>query len=141
MRRILTDYSTEMSKTWTEERTHPVDGYKIIEHHTEGITLFPGLGKKCDYCECYFANNYDEYLHLEAFGRRPHGRNPEDVDPDSLDGLDWRKSDFDDGWFTPVGKNTMLAQACKMKHRLRIGVWEYSVSKNGKWLKRRKPKS
>src|SRR5512136_3388736 len=86
----------DMVRETITERISP-DGNKIIEHHIEDVILYPGsLGKKCDYCNCYFANNYDEWLHLEAFGRRPHGKGVE-LDPNSLDGLDWKKSDFDEG--------------------------------------------
>jgi hypothetical protein len=60
-----------VDKNSSEKKIGP-DGNKIIEHTTEGNVLYPGQGKKCDYCDCYFSCSYDVLLHLEAFGRKPH---------------------------------------------------------------------
>jgi hypothetical protein len=121
-----------------EERTG-LDGQKIIDHIIEGITFYPGpLGKKCDYCDCYFNSDYDEFLHLQAFGRHAHGESAREPDENSLEGLGWKPSDFDKGEYCAASKNMQLAQACKMKGSLKIGIYEYSVSKNGKWLKRKR---
>lgn len=125
-----------MARETIVERTGP-DGQKITEHITEGLKFYPGpFGKKCDYCNCYFNSNFDEWRHLQVFGRKPHGNSATDPDENSLEALAWRRSDFDEGEYCAVSQNSQLAQACKMKGRLKIGIYEYSVSKNGKWLKR-----
>jgi hypothetical protein len=53
------------------------------------------------------------------------------------DGKNWRKSDYDSGEILPATENQQLAHMCIIKGHVRDGLYEYSISVNKKWLKRK----
>ncbi len=104
--------------------------------------LFPEGLRKCDYCDCTFTCSRGMTLHLATFGRHVHGnaKSGHSLSPRDLDRLGWRPSSFDDSEYCSVSKNRRLEKMVKQRGKTVLGDHEYTVSNNGKWLKRRKRK-
>jgi hypothetical protein len=49
---------------------------------------------------------------------------------------DWKKSQYDDSEWDYADENKVLAQAVRNNGRFVMGEFQYSLSKNGKYLKR-----
>ena len=77
---------------------------------------------KCDLCGCYFFSNRDLSSH-----RATHFELKEGV---------WRKSSYS-GEFSNADSDRYLADVVKKSGKVTIGFYEYSLSGNGKWLKRK----
>lgn len=105
----------------------------VIIHEVPGNEVYAGMGRKCKWCECFFMSRYDYQLHIAAFGAKPHGSGLK-----HLDSLDWKQSRFDDGEWCPADKHPDLVSHCKINGKVVMGGYEYMLSANGKWLKRRR---
>jgi hypothetical protein len=77
---------------------------------------------KCDLCGCYFFSNQDLSSH-----RATHCESKEGM---------WRKSSYG-GEFSSADSDRYLADVIKQSGKVTIGFYEYSLSGNGKWLKRK----
>jgi hypothetical protein len=99
---------------------------------SEQIEYYPGFGKQCDYCKCWFSNSHDMNAHLDAFGRKPHGNSA------PVDDVVWRKSSFDDSEIYPADADLKLKLAVQQNGKVVINGFEYFLTENGKWLKRKR---
>ena len=77
---------------------------------------------KCDLCGCCFFCNQDLSSH-----RATHNKLKEGI---------WRKSSYG-GEFSSADSDIYLAKVVKESGKVTIGSFEYSLSGNGKWLKRK----
>ena len=74
-------------------------------------------------------------LHLKAFGTKPHRAGGED--PQQAERLAWRKSSYDNGEFCSSDMDPQLKTAVLQNGKTVLGKYEYSLSGDGKWLKRK----
>ena len=98
-------------------------GSRIIRHTTPGNELYFGLGRPCPRlgCGCFFSCSHDFNLHQKICEER-----------------DWKKSDYDDGYFCHASKQPELVHACRIHSgTVKNGLYTYTLSKNGQWLKRK----
>ena len=94
---------------------------------TPGNTHYPGLGKPCPKCKKVFLTcDVDLKGHLTV------------CKGSGLDSLDWRKSDYDDSELVSVSQDVELAATLEHQKKVQVRDHEYFLSKNKKWLKRRK---
>lgn len=70
-------------------------------------------------------------VHLDAKGRHPHG-NSAPVD------CTWRKSTYDEGEWCPSDSDPTLKRAVQQNGKVVMDHFEYFLSENGKWLRRRR---
>jgi hypothetical protein len=77
---------------------------------------------KCDLCGCCFFSNPDLSSH-----RATHYE---------LKEVMWRKSSYGSE-FSSADSDRYLADVVKKSGKVTIGFYEYSLSGNGKWLKRK----
>ena len=77
---------------------------------------------KCDSCGCCFFSNRDLSSH-----RATHS---------VVNDVVWRKSSYG-GEFGSADSDRYLADVVKKSGKVTIGFYEYSLSGNGKWLKRK----
>lgn len=70
-------------------------------------------------------------LHLDAFGRKPHG-NSAPVD------CVWRKSTYDESEWCPCDSDPRLKLAVQQNGKVVINGFEIPLSPNEKWLRRRR---
>lgn len=77
---------------------------------------------KCDLCGCCFFSNGDLSSHRANHYKLKEGR--------------WRKSSYG-GEFSSADSDSYLADAVKKSGTVTIGSYKYSLSGNGKWLKRK----
>ena len=77
---------------------------------------------KCDLCGCCFFSNQDLSSHRTTHYRLKEGM--------------WRKSSYG-GEFSSADSDRYLADAVKKSGIVTIGSYKYSLSGNGKWLKRK----
>jgi hypothetical protein len=96
-------------------------GPKIIVHETPGNILYPGLGRPCPDCKSFFSSSHDFNLH-QAVCKESQ----------------WRKSDYDDSEIKPSEKEPELTHACRVSGKVHNGLYTYSLSRDGRWLKRKK---
>ena len=99
---------------------------------------------KCRYCNFLAFKESDLEAHLKAFGPN-HGdqlrKYHESIDYGNEDaefrsGL-WRKGTFGDDEFCAADAVPDITRQCRIKGRVRNGLYEFSLSQNGKWLKRK----
>lgn len=92
-----------------------------------GNIHYPGFGRPCPRCKKVFVScDVDLAGHLTV------------CKGSGLDSLDWRKSDFDDSEFVSVLKDPQLAATLEHQSKVKVLDHEYYLSKNKKWIKRRK---
>jgi hypothetical protein len=77
---------------------------------------------KCDLCGCSFFSNQDLSSH-----RATHHKLKEGI---------WRKSSYG-GEFSSADSDRYLVDVVKKSGKVTIGSYEYSLSGNSKWLKRK----
>jgi len=94
---------------------------------TPGNIHYPGLGKQCPKCKKVFVVcEIDLKGHLSV------------CKGSGLGSYDWRKSDFDDSEFVSVTQDAELLYTLEHQGKIRILDHEYFLSKNKKWIKRRR---
>jgi len=103
--------------------------------------IWAGPGRKCPYCNCWFQCSDDMNSHLKAFGRFPHSvKKPNgainSILPKDLDMMQWRKGEQQQ--YCSVKMNPFLARALLLHGRMRIGLFNYSLNKNQKWIQRKR---
>lgn len=95
---------------------------QVTEHLTAGNELYHGLGRPCPRCKSFFCSSHDFNAHQVV-----------------CDDADWKKSEFDDSYFCHVSKKPELVHACIVNGGVaRNALYEYILSKNRQWLKRKK---
>lgn len=106
--------------------------------------IYPALeGKKCNYCYCFFSCSDDMDSHLRAFGRQRHDpkkRTSTGLTSTVLNALKWKPSTFGDknGEWCSSSSNTSLKKMLNLRGNVRIGLFDYNLSRNGKWFLRKK---
>lgn len=90
--------------------------------------------EKCQFCNAYFNSNVDMNIHLDAYGKYLH----DEEQLAKLNRIRWKPSDYDDGDICPADKDPTLARAVRENGSITLGSYNYTLSQNGKWLKRRR---
>ena len=93
-----------------------------------GNIHYPGLGRPCPKCKKVFVSCDDDLKgHLTV------------CKGSGLNSLEWRKSDFDDGEFCSVTQDPQLLYTLEhQSSKVQVLGYEYFLSKNKKWIKRRR---
>ena len=102
------------------------------------ISYYDPSVKKCPYCFFSCDNRPDFIKHKKDAHSSEMAQDNDTLNPKSLDNIGWRPSKYDDGEWCSRDKDPSLARACNQRGKVVIGLWEYSLSRNGKWLKRRR---
>jgi len=92
-----------------------------------GNVHYAGLGRPCPLCKKVFCVCDSD---LAAHRKVCMGS--------GLNSLKWRKSDFDDSHFCSVAEDPALVMSLEHQRKLQIEGYEYSLSKNKQWIKRRR---
>ena len=98
-------------------------GPKIIHHpDTPGNILYAGNGKQCLRCKGFYSCSHDFELHEKVCRE-----------------CQWKKSNYgDEVELCLSSSEPELTHACTVKGVVRNGLHEYTLSQNGKWLKRKR---
>jgi hypothetical protein len=98
---------------------------KVIDHPVSADNeLYAGMGRPCPYCKkAWFCSKHDLKLHIQKCRGPQH--------------YGWRKSKFDNGEILPSDKDPELKLEIQKSGPIQLGAWRYSLSQDGKWLKRR----
>ncbi|MCJ7632250.1 hypothetical protein MUP77_07635 [Candidatus Bathyarchaeota archaeon] len=96
---------------------------QVIEYKTPGNILYAGLGRPCPSCKkVWFSSSYDLGLHKRVCKG------------------EWQTSKFnrEEEW-CPAEKDPELRLSLQQSGgSLELGFWKYSLSQNGKYLKRKR---
>lgn len=103
---------------------------RVTEYKTPGNVLYFGLGKPCPACKkVWFSCSSDLKGHRNSGSCKGSG----------LGSLDWRSSNFgDDSEICASSKDPTLVQAILQQGMVHLGNYDYSLSANQKWLKRKR---
>ena len=92
-----------------------------------GNVHYPGLGRPCPLCKKVFCmSDVDLAAHRKVCAGS------------GLNALRWRKSDFDDSQICSVSEDPDLAKSLEHQTKVSVLGFDYFLTKNKLWIKRRK---
>jgi hypothetical protein len=98
---------------------------QVTEYHTEGNVVYAGMGRPCSLCKkVWLMCSHDLNNHMKICKGSSQG---------------WNKSKFnkEDEW-RPSDSDPQLKLSIQHQGPLTLGFWRYSLSQDGKYLKRRR---
>ena len=107
---------------------------QVIEHKgLPGNIIYPE-STKCKWCKAYFSCSADMNSHIRAYGNHPHDKE----DFEKLGHYHWTRSKYGEGVDVALAeKDPTLARAIRQNGEISLAQYTYSLSNDGKWLKRR----
>jgi hypothetical protein len=96
---------------------------RVTEDRTPGNILYPGLGRPCPDCKCFFMNKHDYDNHREVCPKRKAN-----IWNSNQDGSEWCSSSKD-----PELKALLLQH----DHKALMGGFDYALGADEKWIRRR----